>query len=70
MEFPFEVTVTQKVIISTGEKVNYLSLNFEVDGAEVIASGQSQVSGKYRKDESGVGFICITDLESSEHRFQ
>ncbi len=52
-------------------KVNdYLSLKLEVDDAEVTASGKSRVSGKYKKDDFGVGFICMTELELPESNIQ
>lgn len=69
-KYPFEASVTQRVFIITGEKVNSLSLRLVIDDSEVLASGNSRVSAKYKKDEFGVGFICTTELEDSESNFQ
>jgi len=62
-QFPFEVTISQKVDLNSLKKTNYLSINLEVDDAEVIASGISRVNAKYKKNDYGIGFFCTTDLE-------
>lgn len=62
-QFPFEVSITQKIDLNSSAKTNYLNIVLEVDGAELSGSGNV----KYRKDSFGVGLICITDFEPIEN---
>ncbi len=61
-QFPFEVIITQKLDLNSLVKTNHLKIILEVNGAEVIASGRSKTSAKYKEDDFGVGLICTTDL--------
>ncbi len=69
-QYPFNVGITQKVNLGTGEKENFLNVQLEVDGSEIYAFGKSQVSAKYKKGNFGVGFICNTELTSAESDIQ
>ncbi len=68
-KFPFEVIISQKIDLQSLEKVNYLNIKLEVDDAEIITSGITRASAKYRKDEVGVGFICTTDIEPAPEAY-
>lgn len=65
-QFPFEVIITQKLDLNSLLKTNHLKIILEVSGAEIIASGRSKTSAKFKKDDFGVGLICTTDFEPAE----
>lgn len=69
-EYPFEVILTQKLTLSTGNVENFINIKMKIDENQVESTGKSRVSARYRKNDFGIGINCTTELYSEPQHIE
>lgn len=69
-EYPFEVILTQKLTLSTGNVEHFLNIKMKIDENQVESAGKSRVSARYRNNDFGIGIICTTELNPESRHIE